>query len=55
MKWQGYSEKAVDRVNKLWISVTNNRKLMVIAVVAIAIIALTSSFKWTGGRGGGGG
>jgi len=48
MKWNGYSEKAVDKVNKSYIKAINSRSILVTLGVAALIVLTSSSCKWTG-------
>lgn len=48
MKWNGYSEKAVDRANKSYIKAINSRSIWVTLGVTALIVLATASAKWTG-------
>ncbi|MFA7566362.1 MAG: hypothetical protein WCY01_04995 [Alkalispirochaeta sp.] len=48
MKWQGYNEKAADRVNKLFIKAQTSRSILVMIAVTALVVIATSSSKWGG-------
>ena len=48
MKWQGYNEKASDRVNKFVVKVQNSRSILVMAAVTALIVVATAGSKWGG-------
>ncbi len=48
MKWQGYDEKAADRVNKVVAKVVGSRAFYTIVALASLAMVLAASFKWRG-------
>lgn len=48
MKWQGYNDKAADRVNNFFVKIQNSRSILVTIAVTALVILATSTSKWGG-------
>ncbi|MEX2444692.1 MAG: hypothetical protein WD492_13880 [Alkalispirochaeta sp.] len=48
MKWQGYNEKAADRVNDAIARVFKGRSIVVLTGLVAVIVTAAASMKWGG-------
>tara|TARA_B100000614_G_scaffold8871_2_gene8045 strand:- start:155 stop:301 length:147 start_codon:yes stop_codon:yes gene_type:complete len=48
MKWEGYNDKAADRMNDVLAKVFKGRSLLVLTALTALVVTAAASWKWGG-------
>ncbi len=48
MKWQGYNEKAAERMNGFVVRIINSRSILVLIALAAMVVVAAATNKWGG-------